>query len=411
MNDSILSKLGKVIHQSWEKKSIDAKKEINKILHRKSNKRVIKELNIYIKHIKGSQKNIAVMIVVLSLLKRNLDCVDELAKLLKVHNLVSQLYGGLVQLLSGKSSQAVIKIKWNDYKYPNKYQFIHRFPAPEYWTYIDLFQAAEIIYKTDSSRFEKLLIADSTNLLLLNLASGSLEASPSEALIINLLNDKDYLRKNIGFSLLVSLIESAVNRFKLNSTQEDKIYLDQQVQKTTKILQASDNLTQIDLLVNYFLYNKYESSYLSSFATLLMNKSLQDELIQEISSGSKIRTLEDIRILLIVVKNTPIINSIGKHASKDSLYRAFINRIKSFLNNNIGVYSWGANEIQVFTDICNLFPKRHCLTLKNYINRQIPKLMTTELDELIRFKLFLEDKRKKEILSGMLDVIDAKLNV
>ena len=55
-----------------------ARKKINGIFHNKSIKNIFKELNGYLKDKSGNQKNILVLLIVMSLLCRNLDCVEEI---------------------------------------------------------------------------------------------------------------------------------------------------------------------------------------------------------------------------------------------------------------------------------------------------------------------------------------------
>ena len=89
--------LSVVINDSANKsiKSVDAKKKINAILHNKSIKTVINELCTYVENTNGNEKNKAVLIVIMSLLRRNLDCEKELTLLISKYKLTGCLYGGL----------------------------------------------------------------------------------------------------------------------------------------------------------------------------------------------------------------------------------------------------------------------------------------------------------------------------
>ncbi len=165
----------------------------------------------FLKSVNGREKNIYTLIIVLVLLRRNLDCVDEIKDELEKNKLINCLYGGLCILLSGKSEMISIRIELNDNLFENKYEFITRFVDFNYYDYIEMFQATEILYLSDAKKFESLISRDETKLLLLNIVSGHMSVKPSDSFISDLLKDDDELKQNIGFALLTTPIYRTIS--------------------------------------------------------------------------------------------------------------------------------------------------------------------------------------------------------
>jgi hypothetical protein len=64
-------------HKNERLKRVDAKKKFNSILHNKSSATIIRELRDYISLLPGKDKNIVTVVVVMAVLRRNLDIVSE----------------------------------------------------------------------------------------------------------------------------------------------------------------------------------------------------------------------------------------------------------------------------------------------------------------------------------------------
>ncbi|WP_425803227.1 hypothetical protein ACHOLT_17445 [Desulfitobacterium sp. Sab5] len=64
-----------------------------------SSARVIRELHDYLSFLPGKNKNTATVIVVMAVLRRNLDSISEVKEAVVLHGLVSHLYGGLFSLM------------------------------------------------------------------------------------------------------------------------------------------------------------------------------------------------------------------------------------------------------------------------------------------------------------------------
>ena len=274
MDKRVIKELSELINDRWNNtcSKIDFKRKINGIFSRKKNAAIIWELSDFLKSVNGREKNIHTLIIVLALLRRNLDCVDEIKDELEKNKLINCLYGGLCILLSGKSEMISIKIELNDNLFENKYEFITRFVDFNYYDYIEMFQAAEILYLSDVKKFESLIRRDETKLLLLNIASGHMSVKLSDSFISDLLKDDDELNRNIGFALLTTPIYRTISSLEFVEREKSmgikprmserklKNSLKTYVAHVDAMLEQCSNNTKVSLIINYLLVfkrNKY----------------------------------------------------------------------------------------------------------------------------------------------------------
>ncbi|KMT22646.1 hypothetical protein [Clostridium cylindrosporum] len=417
MNAKNISQLSEIIFDKWNR--IDSRENIklriNRIFGRKKISTIVKELEKYKINMSDDQKRdfpFSVLIVVLAIIIRNLDCIDGLQRELEIRSLINPLYGGMYKLLCGNSQKMCINIEWSENSYKNKYEFLNRFHEFKYWDYIEIFQISIILFKSDKEKFEKLVMQDKNKLLLLNMVSGHMNVEPSGELIDYLLNDKDELNQNIGFTFLTrhldycfSRIEQFNNSKKMGirsskqEIQEIKKNIESYIQYLEEKLLKCDKKTKVSLIVNYILIN---NRYPKVFAYWLMDVELQGEFIIEINKSKKLRTLKEIYTLLFIISKTKIRVLDRKKVSRVQLYESINNVIIGFIQEGNGIYKWEREEQEIFLLIVGLLPVRQKKKLKNFLIKKRDKLMTSKIDELIRFKIYLEDKRKKDIIDGML---------
>lgn len=408
MDNTTIQELAKIINDNWIEKNQDNKEKINKVLKRKSLKRVLSELTEAINTSKILDKNKATLFVVLALLRRNLDCKEELGQYLAQYGMINFLYGGLIQFLNGKSETFKIEIEWNIYDNSNCYEFIFRFPAPEYWRFIDLILAVSIFLEENhADKFESVLLKDKSNLMLLNSIHNH-EFIPSEKFIVHLLEDENSnLRRSIGLYILINPIENLF-RNKANNSRNYKTLLNEKIEFASKMISILPDYIQAELLVNYFLYKKRADSYLSFLAKLMIKPILAESLINEINSP-KVKMLDDLFILLTVIRKTRS-KYPKKLKYKQKLYNAITKKIQDFIKTDSGIYSWNELSESKFRIICKILPEKNKVSLKSFIQKKSRNLMISKLDELVRYDMYLKDIRKLEILSGMVKVINSNLS-
>lgn len=398
MDRELLQKLNDQLFNNWEERDLNIKK-LNSLLKRKSNKKIILNLSEAVKTGVFTDKNKAVVIITLALIRRDLDCKRELQNLLSEYNLINLLYGGLIKLLDGKSETFKIEIEWSYNSFENKYEFITRFPEPEHWRFIDLIITASILIEADVKKFETLLIKDSTNLLLLNFLNGEQNWLISECFIKKLLMDETCsLRRNIGFYILLEPIErilavGTVSR-KLKAEFNNKI------KNFTLKLKDIPLSFKAEMLINYFLTNKKAKNIPVFLAKEMIKAELVDDLVIEIKSN-KIRTLDDIFIILFIIKTFRSRSNVNK-SYKNQLYNAILKKLQKFIEENKGIYRWDTNSESLFRAIYVMLPIKYKNRLESSILKVKSTLMTFKLDELVRFNLFLSDSNKEKILNGML---------
>ncbi len=410
--------LSVVISDSANKniKSVDAKKKINAILHNKSIKTVINELSTYVENINGNEKNKAVLIVTMSLLRRNLDCEKELSLLISKYKLTGCLYGGLKSFLSGDSEQFGLKIKLYTNSFENKYEYVTCFFDFNYWELIVLFESVKVLSLIDFLNFEQLAFNDQSKLVLLNMVTHHLNIKPSNDLITKLLQSDDELNQNIGFAFLTENIARAVNdiceikRSKKNGfpttkniKEVNKIFRTEMA-KCCNLLDRCTEKTIAQLLFNYLLV--HQTQYPTVFAEMLMSSRLQHEFVNQIKGTNKIKTLKDVSFLANLIYDTPALNDVKKRISKASIYSSVTDLLIDFIEKDKGIYGWDEQQELYIKEICKKLPAKNISALRSYLLRKRKTLMATKIDELVRFKIYLKDNKKSEIVEGILTIIE-----
>lgn len=203
MTNDDIKKLAEALQYSENGK--DSKVKINKVLRNKSCVTIISEFKQLMPEIQDKKDiNKSLLILVLSVLHKNVGLFDNLQKVLTTEGLIPNLYGALCTLFSGKSPTLHLKIELTDSQFPNRYDYLTRFFGQFMEPKIrDILYAVKILAMNDQTKFEELAFKDSTRLILLNMASFQLNEFPSDSLITRLLKDGDELQSNIGFYFAV----------------------------------------------------------------------------------------------------------------------------------------------------------------------------------------------------------------
>lgn len=419
LDKNTVSALSQVLDDHLNKRlqGMDLKKKINRILRNKSSFTVIRELLGYISSLSGKDKNIATVIVIMAVLRRNLDGVLEVKEAVVLHGLGGHLYGGLYTLFAGDSELLSINVNLTDSLFENKYSYILGFVDFDYWGYIELFQALEVLNLVDSQKFEKLALVDKTKLILLNMATHRLNFEPSKELIDKLLKDDDELKQNIGFLFITRSISRCLNDIDyIKRSKKLGIYSGKSIRSVHKILEIALNecytflencgkWTQAALLTNFLL--AHQTIYPTAFARELVSSKLKDEFIYQICNTDKIKTLKDVAFLTGLISDTPAISEEKKRISKIMIYTAIVNKIICFIEEKKGIYGWDEQQRNYIEFICKRLPTRCVKKLRAYLIAKEKKLISSSLDEMIRFQIYLEDKRQYEIISGILNAIDS----
>ncbi len=431
LNENTIDKLKLVIDNCLNNKIRHdiVKKRINGILHNKTNSNVFKELNNYINSptpnstknkISGNQKNKAVVIVVLALLRRNLDCHKELSALIQKYNFTNCLYGGLCVILSGKSKFISINIDWNDNRFKNKYEFVQRTVDFDYWQYSEILYASKILFFIDNKVFEQLVLKDKTLLLMLGMATYYLDIQPSEMLIEDLILSNDELKQNVGLDFMTRNISACLSNIEHiikcqnrghiteRNLNEEKKCLEQDVQKCLSLLNECSAGVQAKLLFNYYLIN--QTLNLCDFAKRLMSSNIQDEFIKLLQDYSKVRDLRQICFFYDLIIKTFSQEKNIKHTQKCKYHLAILKFLIAFIHER-KIYAWDETNQIYLKCIIEQLPQKHILALKDFLIKEKRGLMCKKIDRLVRFEIYLKDKRQDEIVENILKIIKLNDNI
>lgn len=391
-----------------------ARKKTNGVLHNQSTENVIKSFYDLIKDTSGNGRNRATLIVVMGLLLRNSYDYTLIQTSVQENKLGNCLYGGLSILLSGKSDTFNVRCKLAHESFNNKYKYLLRFQDFCYWDYYLLFKSAELLYSIDKEKFEKLVLKDNTQLLLLNMTSLNLVAEPSDKLIKQLLSSKDDLQRNIGLCFISRKLTTAVNEYgnyyrckKIGlpiSSDEKDLHeeLDFECSKFLSYINGCEKIVKAELLFNYFMTNLI--IYPNIVLEELMNSELQIEFAKQIRDTGKVKTLREICYITQAIKNTCARNENNKRISKMNLFMAITELLISFFENR-KIYAWDDKEANFMENICECLPVRCISKFRKYLTQKKHTLFCEEIDRLVRFKLYLQDKKQNDIISTTLSFL------
>jgi hypothetical protein len=394
----------------YKEKLPNSRQQLNRIFRNKSCATIVKELKALIQTLPKKDRHAALLIVVLSLLYKKLSLMNDIQKALSSEDLIPTLYGSLCILLCGKSQTMQLKIDLSDQQFPNRYAYLVRFFGEfGYWEYIEVLSAVKILAMSDKSKFEELAFKDTTRLILLNMISLHINEMPSEALVRRLLTDGDELQANIGFYFAVSDIKQDVRDYAFLRRNPDSPCAKRKHQIDQKIVEHLDVFYELfrcctiarkaSLLTNYILTEK---EYPRQFGHWLMDATLQDALIYEITASGKIKNLDELCRMACLIHAFPCKTANHSSIRKDRLYASIITVLKNFLLEKRGIYSWDRQQEILFCQICRVLPRKFLNQLYTFLNKYSDNLMVSPLDEMVRFSIYLKDKRQWDICQGMM---------
>lgn len=408
MNENDITTLAKAVLRG--NRSQDSHKEICKIFKNKSCKTILREATPILENTVGRVKNRLVVILVLALLRRRSTKYEALKNALIDAGWMPLLYGGLRMLLCSNNPDFHINVAFTDASFPNKYSFLTRFEGEFYEPeYCEILYAVKLIADTDPFKFENLVFEDSTHLVLFNLSSWILEYFPSRALTSRLLKAGDTIQANTGFYYAVWPITKDVRDYaqqrnhpnlpNTKSKKEINHAMEQHLETLDHMLQPCTPPRRTALLLNYILVHM---EYPIQFGYWLMQAEYQPFLREQIISSKKIKNLRDVLTVTRLIHDFPSKNSQGITQKKNPLYAAILTVLKNFISTRNGIYSWDSKQEQIWKQICHCLPKRYLNSFGLFLAKTSSNLMVSPLDEMVRFQIYLEDKRLWDICQGML---------
>lgn len=409
LNKSIISKMMSIIDDKLNNKCdlYQIKKRTISIFRNKKISTILSELNDY-KNILSdeSKKDFPkdVLIIVWALIRRNLDCIEELTNELIKSNLIKALYEGLNIIFQGKSEHIKIQIKWTDDHYANRYEFLNTFPEFYYFEFIELLLCGKITYYYDKEKFETFIINDPTKLFLLNIYSGHLGIKLSDNLIKKLLDDEDKLKNNMGFGLLMRPINRIIQKYessqrcvligeKYSERQMNKD-MAEPLQKLGNMLNFCRDKVLVDIIMNYILQF---DMFPKAFAQWLSEAKYKPYILKELQS-SKIRSPKELNRAVFFISKLHV-----DRVLRRDYYNTILMKIENMIQER-QFYIIGNDEFQL-SKLCKKLPRFIKNKLITFIGLEKQKLLTTNLDKMTRYEIFLQDIRQEEMLNIILNII------
>ena len=228
-------------------------------------------------------------------------------------------------------------------------------------------------------------------------------------MLVKLIKDNDELKQNIAFYFLAFKLDTFLNRYpqikEENASNRRKLKkeVNKELTNINQFLSHCDNKVRTSLLFNYLL--QHPSACPECFARKLIDNEHQAHFCEQIKMSGKIRSLKELAFIANLIKRTPSLDNKKRRVSKSSLYDAIADVIISFIDERKVIYGWDEEQKWRFLKVCENLPKRCLRRIISIAKKKQGELMCDSLDEMVRYKIFIEDKRKQEILNGMQSVI------
>lgn len=345
----------------------------------------------------NQQKNKAVVIVVLGYLYFNADSYDDLKEAIINNNLEKCYYGGLRTLLLGKSNSFKIDVKINDKTFENKLRYINMF-EPDYLRFFQLFQVLDLLNEINQSDFEKILIEVNAIYFLLSACQHYICFKPSDDFIKHLLNSQNEIQRNIAFSYIVAPIKQYLIKAKKEDIDEST--LENILKDFYNIFDSVDKKYAVSLLFNYILT---ESRYPTDFVYRISQKEYSKELCFELNQSNKIKTVIDLYNVVSAINDFDALDNI-------EISNAVVECFRCLFEESYFCYEYEKRNKMIVEKIIQILPRSEQLSLKEYFTKYDSELMTSKLDEMVRFKIYLTDIKKHNCIIHITSFINDILN-
>ncbi len=376
-----------------------AKKKITAILHRRSVKRVLRDLNEYVSTLEGNAKGQTVLVVIMALLRLDLDAVPVLAQEIQDQGYLfkGSLYGGLFKLLCGNSDTFSFQLTWMEQNIKNPYERIEWWADDYFWNHIEMFMAVRLLYDIQPELFEKLVLEDKSRVILRSMAHGHMDIRPTDVLLQKLLKSEDRIHHNFALAFYTQSITNACTQMQnkaLNRIRQKE--LKQSINHFMISLDTCSIELRAELLTNYLLVHQY--AFPEAFARELVGAELQTEFAHQITGSGKVRSIHDLAFVAKLIMKVPACNQEKRRISKKLLLDAVLYVFMQFIQGRNGIYileMQQQNDIKTVIQSLTVKQKKH---FGQFLEKQDKLLMVSALDKLVRYQIYLEDFRQHEII-------------
>lgn len=398
MNKDKLNKISVVISSALNNSisHLKIKEELAGIIGSKTPSDALSDLS-KMSYENNQQNNKAVVIVVLGYLYFNADLYDDLKEAIINNNLEKCYYGGIRALILGKSKSFKIDIKINDKTFENKLRYINMF-EPDYLRFFQLFQVLDLLNEINQKDFEKILIEVNAIYFLLSTCQHYIRFKPSDDFIKHLLDSQNEIQRNIAFSYIVAPIK----HYLINAKKEDidESTLENLLKDFYNIFDSVDKKYAVSLLFNYILT---ESCYPADFVHRISQKEYSKELCFELNKSNKIKFVIDLYNVVSAINDFDALDNI-------EISNAVVECFKCLFEESYFYYEYEKRNKMIVEKIIQILPRSEQLSLKEYFTKYDSELMTSELDEMVRFKIYLTDIKKHNCIIHITSFINDILN-
>lgn len=403
MDGAAVAALAQVIDDKENQRinAVTAKRKISAILHRKSVKRVVQELNEYVALLPAKEKGQAVLIVIMALLRLVSNPVPILAQEIQKYPLAELLHGGLAMLLSGRNQSFSFRLTWMHRSSENIYEIIKNWEGDYFWNYSEVFLAAKLLYEIQPDRLERLALEDKSGVILLSMVHCYLNVRPSDTLLQKLLQSTDPLHPNFALAFYTGSVSFLCDKVGRGTVKRKEIKeLRTGIGRCLAAFDVCSPKLRTELLTNYVLV--HQNAFPEAFARQLVGEELQEEFVYQITESGKVRTIRELAFIARLIAETPACNREGHRISKKPLSDAVL-RVLMRLIQARRIYPGDAQWQNDIETVLQALTVRQRERLRRFLKDQDKRLMVGALDQLVRYRIYLEDIQQHQVLQGIQD--------
>lgn len=401
MDSAVVAALARVLDDFGNQRidSDTAKSQIANILSGKSPAEVLQELDVYVLNLPGNEKGKAALIVIMALLRLDLNSGPALAQEIqsREYKLAGHLYGGLTMLLNGRSRDFTFQLSVLDREAKNVYAEIEQWNGRFFWPHVHLFLTVKLLHRLDPCRFERLTQEDPSGAILLSMAQGHLPVSPSDVLLKKLLESSDPVHPNFALAFYAQPISILCGKIEAN--RGDRKKLNEHVDRCLTAFRPCSPDLRAKLLTNYLLV--YPRACPDAFARQLVGAELQGEFASQITEPGKIRTIRELGSIASLIVKTPACDEQKHRITKRPLADAVLSVLIRFVQERTGIYAGDNRWLEDARAVLHLLTVRQKRRFGCFLNSQDRDLMISPLDKLVRFDIYLKDIQHHKIIQSL----------
>lgn len=418
MNKKVLINLSKIISKYFYDDSYDlndAADAFNAEFSTMNIDEILNDGKNYAHTQSGNDKNITIFINIFALFILNIDDVEELQNSIRKHELVGALFGGTLVLLKGESQSLSLKTKIRPTDNRNNLIYIKNGTRLEPLKSIVLAKFFEMLFLLNDKSVEHLILNDQSDILLTLIANDYLSVKLSEELEEKILSGEDEFKKDLILYIKYKPIENVYTEMQVikRNTEifpEEKIN-NNNLKKLKKELVESyvDFESRLERLPAYeqvsFVINLLLPPY-KPVPNCIIQMVFKDDLFEAFIQVFKEKLKYFYHVLeLIFLACNQNQDKLSKE-QKDTLESTIAALQVDYIKNDY-LLNWEAN-ISLIEFIGDFLSPVNIRTLIQGLTSIQEKLMSNDLDRLIRFEYYIKDSTKDDYITRLINKLSKK---